>query len=395
MAQSLNDWLAANQAIIGQAQQAYLGGLQGQDSATLPDYFRLDTPYGALGARQYLGNGDNGEGGWQYEIHNAGDGGEWINSITQGPGGGYTASNPFFRQDETAMESITPFAMMLPVLGSAVGTSMAAASAAGAGSAGAGAAAAGAAEAGGGIAGGSGLTLGGTGAMTAGESMGAAGGSGLSMGGSALGESLGASGGSGLSLGGVSGGATSSLGGTLGASLSGLGDSTLSDTVLNGWGDAASAAAPTGQPASSGMSSADKAAIYGKDGYGEGMTGLQNSAYNNVLSATGSTDLAAAAGKGTGLLSSLGDSLGITDAAGWLKDNPTLGKLLFSGITSALSSAGNSGGGSSAAAPESYGPPQQWTSALQKGLYSAPKQVSLPTSLAGQLGINGASRWVR
>jgi hypothetical protein len=124
------------------------------------------------------------------------------------------------------------------------------------------------------------------------------------------------------------------------------------------------------------------------------MTGTQNSAYNSVLDATGSTDLASLAGQGAGAL----DSLGLTDAAGWLRNNPTLGRLLFAGASSLLSGASNSGGGGgggSSSGTETYGAPRQWTSALQRGLYQQPQQVSAPTTLAGQLGLSGASRWVR
>ena len=44
-------------------------------------------------------------------------------------------------------------------------------------------------------------------------------------------------------------------------------------------------------------SSADKAALYGNEGYGEGMTGAQTSAYDTALNTTGSTSLANALSK--------------------------------------------------------------------------------------------------
>ena len=57
-------------------------------------------------------------------------------------------------------------------------------------------------------------------------------------------------------------------------------------------------------------SSADKAALYGNEGYGEGMTGAQTSAYDTTLNTTGSTSLANALsklfGSGTGSSGILG-----------------------------------------------------------------------------------------
>jgi hypothetical protein len=63
----------------------------------------------------------------------------------------------------------------------------------------------------------------------------------------------------------------------------------------------------------------------------------------------------------------------LSDGASWLKDNPTLGRLLLGGATSLLSGGGSSGG---TEAPS--GPPVQWNSPLQQGLLSKPQQYAPP-----------------
>lgn len=83
------------------------------------------------------------------------------------------------------------------------------------------------------------------------------------------------------------------------------------------------------------MSSADKAAMLSGEAYGPGMSGLQTSAYDTALGATGSKTLADLAANAAGAGST---------AANWLKDNPTLGKLLFSGAGALLSATGGGGG---------------------------------------------------
>lgn len=83
------------------------------------------------------------------------------------------------------------------------------------------------------------------------------------------------------------------------------------------------------------MSSADKAAMLSGEAYGPGMSGLQTSAYDTALGATGSKTLADLAANAAGAGST---------AANWLKDNPTLGKLLFSGAGALLNTAGGGGG---------------------------------------------------
>jgi hypothetical protein len=350
----------------------------------------VQSQYGTINATR-----DPNGGGYSYRlINNDPDGrGMWFTPLTRNADGTVTRGTPSYAlRDGGWGEFITAIAMMAPAVGGIVG-------AAGGAAAGAGGTAAAGEAAGAGIAGGSGISLGGTGAMTAGEALGAAGGSGLSLGGSSLGTSLGAAGGSGLSLGGVSAGTASSLGGTLGASLSGLGDSTLSDAVLNGATSGGTGGAPGGggvsvpsTPSTGGLSSSDSAVLHSNEGYGPGMTGAQNTAYNTVADLTGNQQLASLAGDAAGL-PGVG---GLTDAASWLRSNPTLGRLLFSAGSSLLSGASNSGGsGGGSGVAETYGAPKQWTSALQRGLYQQPQQVSLPTTLAGQLGLNGASRWVR
>lgn len=57
----------------------------------------------------------------------------------------------------------------------------------------------------------------------------------------------------------------------------------------------------------------------------------------------------------------------------WLKDNPTLGRLLLGGATGLLSGSGSSGGGSSTV---NTGPAKQWTSPLQQGLLSPVQQYA-------------------
>lgn len=61
----------------------------------------------------------------------------------------------------------------------------------------------------------------------------------------------------------------------------------------------------------------------------------------------------------------------------FLKDNPTLGRLLLGGATSLLSSQGS---GSSGASGAPSGPPVQWNSQLQKGLL-APVQQYAPAAI--------------
>lgn len=70
--------------------------------------------------------------------------------------------------------------------------------------------------------------------------------------------------------------------------------------------------------------------------YGEGMTGAQTSAYDGVINATGSPALANTAASTVGAGSTVVD---------FLKANPTLGRLLFSGAGALLNTVGGPSGG--------------------------------------------------
>ncbi len=75
-----------------------------------------------------------------------------------------------------------------------------------------------------------------------------------------------------------------------------------------------------------------------------------------------------------GLLGSLPSGVrdAASGAASWLKDNPTLGRLLLGGATSLLS------GGSSGESEAPAGPPVQWNSPLQQGLLTPVQQYAPP-----------------
>ena len=82
------------------------------------------------------------------------------------------------------------------------------------------------------------------------------------------------------------------------------------------------------------------------------------------------------------------------NAASWLKENPVLGRLLMSGAGALVSGVGGSGGGS-AATPTNYGPAKQWTSPIQSGLLSAPRNVQQvqPGGLLGGPGVANSGAW--
>ena len=92
-----------------------------------------------------------------------------------------------------------------------------------------------------------------------------------------------------------------------------------------------------------------------------------------------------------GQLGPVGDA--IKGAAGWMTENPLLGRLLMSGATGLLSAAG--GGGSGGAPMQDYGPAKQWTSPLQQGLIGAPRQVQPQGLLASGHASDGAWRYMR
>ena len=85
------------------------------------------------------------------------------------------------------------------------------------------------------------------------------------------------------------------------------------DTTLGLSGSTALAAeAATTPPAdtTAGLSSADRAALYGDAGYGAGMTGAQTGAFDTTLGLTGSTALAAGAATVAGAAGTAGSLLG-------------------------------------------------------------------------------------
>ncbi len=80
-----------------------------------------------------------------------------------------------------------------------------------------------------------------------------------------------------------------------------------------------------------------------------------------------------AAQPATSVLGTVKDTIG--SAAQWMKDNPTLGRLLLSGVSGLLS---GSGGGSASTPQTPSGPPVQWNSNLQQGLLSPVQQYAPP-----------------
>ncbi|WP_457321634.1 hypothetical protein [Roseateles sp. P5_E11] len=110
---------------------------------------------------------------------------------------------------------------------------------------------------------------------------------------------------------GLSGGITPSVGASELAGLS------------QGIPGAVGAGATSGIGGSGGMSSADRAAIYGSEGYGPGMSGAQTSVYDGLLNSTGSkgiADLAANSGIGESIIkggsSLLDGAKGVSDLVG-------------------------------------------------------------------------------
>lgn len=195
------------------------------------------------------------------------------------------------------------------------------------------------------------------GAAGAGAGAGEAAGAGLGGAGAGAGEAAGAGlggagGGGGLGATGASiGTETGMLGGTEG--LTGLSSSLpqgfIDSAGLSGAGEAAGlggAASGAGGGSgglSAGLSSADKAALYGAEGYGApGFTGTAGSVFDGVLNATGSPGLASKAGE----LASGGVGDAVSSAWDWLKDaggsvldiggsifkNPLLSTLIGAGI---------------------------------------------------------------
>lgn len=106
----------------------------------------------------------------------------------------------------------------------------------------------------------------------------------------------------------------------------------------------------------------------------------------------GTLPSSAAVNAGGGLLDTLTGAAGT--ATQWLKDNPLMGRLLMSGAGALVSGLGGSGGGSSAT-PTNYGPAKQWTSPIQSGLLSAPRNVQQvqPGGLLGGQGVANSGAW--
>lgn len=105
---------------------------------------------------------------------------------------------------------------------------------------------------------------------------------------------------------------------TGGAEMAGL-DAAMVDLANAGGitaGDLAGTTAATGAATgggSAGLSSADKAAMFGPEGYGPGMTGAQTSTFDTVSGLTGSNQAAAGASDLAGLIN--GGSMNLTDLA--------------------------------------------------------------------------------
>ena len=208
--------------------------------------------------------------------------------------------------------------------------------------------------------------------------------------------------------GGVVGGAVAGAG-----SAAGVGGSTAAGTGAGGeaaaWGNALGTSGGEvaggigggsggllGDVAGNGYltSSADKLALYGDAGYGELPGGLTAGEAAGGSAAAGASSAPAyggvgtsGAGAGTDAVVNGSSMLGAgetttaetgawealkgagTDAGQFLKDNPTLGKLLFSGALSALSSSGGSSGGTPVSTVAgSAGPAKQWTTPIQLGI---------------------------
>lgn len=107
----------------------------------------------------------------------------------------------------------------------------------------------------------------------------------------------------------------------------------------------------------------------------------------------GTLPSSAAVNAGGGLLDTITGAAGT--ATQWLKDNPLMGRLLMSGAGALVSGLGGSGGGSAATGSTNYGPAKQWTSPIQSGLLSAPRNVQQvqPGGLLGGPGVANSGAW--
>lgn len=220
-------------------------------------------------------------------------------------------TDPTMTMSDTMMDNITPFLMMLPAV-AGIAAAGAGAAGAGAGAAGAGTGTLGAAA--------DGLTA--LGSSWSPQALGLTGGIAPGVSAAELaalsqalpgiveaGAGLGAAGG--LSSLGGGGGGLSSLGSAWSPEALGLTQSItpgVSASELAALSQALPGAVMAGAGAGTvggGLSSADKAALYGDAGYGPGMSGAQTSAYDKVLGVTGSkgaADAVANSGVGSKLL---------------------------------------------------------------------------------------------
>lgn len=138
-----------------------------------------------------------------------------------------------------------------------------------------------------------------------------------------------------------------------------------------------------------------------------GLQGLFDSAAQGVLDTTASPEIGGSALSQAG--SAVGDALGtVADSVApvqgglsgmtqWLKDNPTLGRLLFAGASGLLNTMGQSSGSQGGAGLLNVGPAKQWNSQIQRGILNPVQQVQTPqlpsTGLLAANGYDNAGAW--
>lgn len=123
-----------------------------------------------------------------------------------------------------------------------------------------------------------------------------------------------------------------------------------------------------------GLSSADKAALYGSEGYGAGMTGAQTSAYDTVLGATGSKTAADIASTATGAGGSL------LDKAVQLVTSP-VGQAVVGGVGSVVGGVLEANAAEKAAETQSQAAANAL--ALQREMFEYQKSLLEPYRTAG------------
>lgn len=259
-------------------------------------------------------------------------------------------SDPYMSTSDTLMDNIVPFLMMAGPLASAISTSAGMAGAAGSGlgasSGTLGAAADGLSALGSSW---SPQALGLTGSVAPGVTAAELAGLSSALPGAVeVGAGLGAAGG--LSSLGGGGSGLSSLGSAWSPEALGLtggvapGASAAEIAGITSGLPGAVAGPTAGAGAAGGLSSADKAALYGNQGYGPGMSGAQTSAYDKVLGATGSKGAADLVAN-----SSLGSSLvdGVKSISDLVGGGSNLASLIGAGLGAA------SGGGTNTSTVQS------------------------------------------